>query len=89
MRAEYSTEAVNGCALFAVAPHPMMPRNPVFRRKSAAPIIARIQALKHAGWSTDRSDGDENAGMCKSSFEKLRYFRKWPTRSIAYTAPDK
>jgi hypothetical protein len=24
-------------------------------------------SLKHAGWSTDRSDGDENAGMCKSS----------------------
>jgi hypothetical protein len=34
------------------------------------------------------SEGDESAGPGSSRFEKLRYFRNWPTMGIAYAAPD-
>jgi hypothetical protein len=34
------------------------------------------------------SEGDESAGEGRSRFEKLRYFRNWPTMGIAYAAPD-
>jgi hypothetical protein len=53
-----------------------------------AEIIAPIQAYSTADWSANLSDGDESAGPGKSRFEKLRYFKNWPTMGIAYAAPD-
>ncbi|MEH2622116.1 hypothetical protein V1292_000171 [Bradyrhizobium sp. AZCC 1719] len=62
------------------------PKNP--KTTGGAEIIAPIQAYSTPGWSSNLSDGDESAGTGKSRFEKLRYFRNWPTMGIAYAAPD-
>ena len=62
------------------------PRNP--KTTGSAEIIAPIQAYSTPDWSTNLSDGDKSAGMGKSRFEKLRYFKNWPTMGIAYAAPD-
>jgi hypothetical protein len=53
-----------------------------------AEIIAPIKAYSTPDWSKNLSDGDESLGLGKSRFEKLRYFRNWPTMGIAYAAPD-
>jgi hypothetical protein len=34
------------------------------------------------------ADGDTRAGEGRFHFEKLRFFRNWPTMGIAYAAPD-
>jgi Domain of unknown function (DUF5107) len=62
------------------------PKNP--KTTGGAEIIAPIQAYSTADWSTNLSDADNSAGMGKSRFEKLRYFKNWPTMGIAYAAPD-
>src|SRR5216683_1599899 len=62
------------------------PKNP--KTTGGAEIIAPIQAYSTPTWSTNLSDGDKSAGMGKSRFEKLRYFKNWPTMGIAYAAPD-
>ena len=62
------------------------PNNP--RTTGGAEIIAPIQAYSTPAWSANLSDGDESAGPGKSRFEKLRYFKNWPTMGIAYAAPD-
>jgi Domain of unknown function (DUF5107) len=62
------------------------PKNP--KATGGAEIIAPIQAYITPGWSANLSDGDESAGLGKSRFEKLRYFKNWPTMGIAYAAPD-
>ena len=46
------------------------------------------RGLQHAALSANLSDGDESAGAGRSRFEKLRYFKNWPTMGIAYAAPD-
>jgi len=53
-----------------------------------AEIIVPIQAYSTANWSTNLSGGDESLGPGRSRFEKLRYFKNWPTMGIAYAAPD-
>jgi hypothetical protein len=53
-----------------------------------AEIVAPIQAYQTPAWSKNLSEGDESAGPGKSRFEKLRYFKNWPTMGIAYAAPD-
>jgi hypothetical protein len=53
-----------------------------------AEIIAPISAYRTAAWSKNLSEGDASAGLGNSRFEKLRYFRNWPTAGIAYAAPD-
>jgi hypothetical protein len=53
-----------------------------------AEIIAPIAAYSTPRWSANIAEGDESAGLGKSRFEKLRYFRNWPTMGIAYAAPD-
>lgn len=55
---------------------------------SGAEIIAPIEAYTTPGWSKNLSDGDESLGAGRSRFEKLRWFRNWPTMGIAYAAPD-
>jgi hypothetical protein len=62
------------------------PKNP--RTTGGAEIIAPIQAYTTPRWSANLSDGDANVGPGNSRFEKLRYFKNWPTMGIAYAAPD-
>src|SRR3954452_4925236 len=62
------------------------PKNP--KTTGGAEIIAPIQAYSTPNWSANLSGGDESLGPGKSRFEKLRYFRNWPTMGIAYAAPD-
>jgi hypothetical protein len=62
------------------------PKNP--KTTGGAEIIAPIKAYSTPHWSANLSDGDESAGTGKSRFEKLRYFKNWPTMGIAYAAPD-
>jgi hypothetical protein len=58
------------------------------RATGGAEIIAPIQAYRTADWSANLSDGDKSVGKGESRFEKLRYFKNWPTMGIAYAAPD-
>jgi len=53
-----------------------------------AEIIAPIQAYSTPRWSANVADGDERLGPGQSRFDKLQYFRNWPTMGIAYAAPD-
>jgi hypothetical protein len=62
------------------------PNNP--KATGGAEIIAPIAAYSTPRWSANLAEGDESAGPGKSRFEKLRYFRNWPTMGIAYAAPD-
>jgi Domain of unknown function (DUF5107) len=62
------------------------PKDP--KTTGGAEIIAPIQAYRTPDWSAHLSDGDNSAGLGQSRFEKLRYFKNWPTMGIAYAAPD-
>jgi hypothetical protein len=62
------------------------PNNP--KTTGGAEIIAPIEAYSTPRWSANLSEGDESAGAGRSRFEKLRYFKNWPTMGIAYAAPD-
>jgi hypothetical protein len=62
------------------------PKNP--KTTGGAEIIAPIQAYSTPNWSANLSDGDQSLSPGRSRFEKLRYFKNWPTMGIAYAAPD-
>jgi hypothetical protein len=62
------------------------PKNP--KTTGGAEIIAPIQTYSTPHWSANLADGDKSMGLGKSRFEKLRYFKNWPTMGIAYAAPD-
>ncbi|XSC45271.1 DUF5107 domain-containing protein [Bradyrhizobium sp. RDT10] len=62
------------------------PNNP--KTTGGAEIIAPILAYSTPAWSANLSGGDESLGSGRSRFEKLRYFKNWPTMGIAYAAPD-
>src|SRR3977135_1317981 len=62
------------------------PKDP--KTTGGAEIIAPIQAYSTPHWSANIADGDKSLGRGQSRFEKLRYFRNWPTMGIAYAAPD-
>jgi hypothetical protein len=62
------------------------PKHP--RTTGAAEIIAPIAAYTTPHWSANLAEGDQSLGAGRSRFEKLRYFRNWPTMGIAYAAPD-
>ena len=62
------------------------PNNP--KATGGAEIIAPIEAYSTPRWSAGLADGDKSFGPGVSRFEKLRYFRNWPTPGIAYAAPD-
>jgi hypothetical protein len=53
-----------------------------------AEIIAPIETYTTPTWSANLSKGDTSAEPGKYRFEKLRYFKNWPTMGIAYAAPD-
>lgn len=71
------------CTTLAPGSDPNHPRT-----TGGAEIIAPIEAYRTPHWSTNLAQGDESAGGGNSRFEKLRYFRNWPTMGIAYAAPD-
>src|SRR5882724_3108327 len=71
------------CTTLAPGSDPNHPRT-----TGGAEIIAPIAAYRTPHWSTNLAQGDESAGGGNSGFEKLRYFRNWPTMGIAYAAPD-
>lgn len=54
----------------------------------SAEIIAPIEAYSTPAWSANLSKGDKSAGPGTYRFERLRYFKNWPTMGIAYAAPD-
>jgi Domain of unknown function (DUF5107) len=62
------------------------PKNP--RATGGAEIIAPIEAYSTPRWSASLADGDQHLAPGQSRFERLRYFRNWPTMGIAYAAPD-
>ena len=53
-----------------------------------AEIIAPVTAYVTPRWSANIAEADESAGEGKHRFDKLRWFRNWPTMGIAYAAPD-
>jgi hypothetical protein len=62
------------------------PNNP--KANGSAEIIAPIETYTTPAWSANIAEGDASAGAGKRRFEKLRYFKNWPTLGIAYAAPD-
>jgi hypothetical protein len=58
------------------------------RATAGAEIVGPVAAYSTPHWSANLSEGDASAGEGKFRFEKLRYFRNWPTAGIAYAAPD-
>lgn len=71
------------CTTLAPGSDPKIPK-----ATGGAEIIAPIEAYSTPGWSANLSAGDKRLGNGASRFEKLRYFRNWPTMGIAYAAPD-
>lgn len=58
------------------------------RTTGGAEIIAPVEAYSTPRWSANLAAGDARAGEGRFRFEKLRWFRSWPTMGIAYAAPD-
>jgi len=71
------------CTTLAPGSDPEHPRT-----TGGAEIIAPIEAYRTPHWSANLAQGDESLSAGKRRFEKLRYFRNWPTMGIAYAAPD-
>jgi hypothetical protein len=55
---------------------------------SGAEIVAPVTAYVTPRWSANIAEADESAGEGRYRFDKLRFFRNWPTAGIAYAAPD-
>jgi hypothetical protein len=55
---------------------------------TGAEIIAPVATYMTPTWSANLAAGDESAGEGRYRFQKLRYFKNWPTMGIAYAAPD-
>ena len=53
-----------------------------------AGIVAQVTAYVTPRWSANIAEADESAGEGKHWFDRLRWFRNWPTMGIAYAAPD-
>ena len=71
------------CATLAPGSDPGNPKT-----TGSAEIIAPIEAYTTPGWSANIAAADASAGEGRHRFEKLRFFRNWPTMGIAYAAPD-
>src|SRR6266702_2257645 len=71
------------CTTLAPGSNPESPKT-----TGGAEIIAPIQAYSTPQWSANLADGDQSLAPGRSRFEKLRYFKNWPTMVIAYAAPD-
>jgi hypothetical protein len=62
------------------------PDNPM--TTAGAEIIAPIERYTIPHWSANLAEGDQRAGAGQRHFNKLRWFKNWPTMGIAYAAPD-
>jgi hypothetical protein len=71
------------CTTLAPGSDPQHPR-----ATAGAEIIAPVAAYVTPHWSANIADADEDLGEGKHRFEKLRWFKNWPTLGIAYAAPD-
>lgn len=71
------------CTTLAPGSDPNHPRT-----TGGAEIIAPIKTYSTPHWSANLSEGDTRAGEGRFHFEKLRFFRNWPSMGIAYAAPD-
>src|SRR5579871_3579737 len=71
------------CTTLAPGSDPQHPK-----ATGGAEIVAPVAAYTTPGWSANIAAADPSAGSGQSRFEKLRYFRNWPTMGIAYAAPD-
>jgi hypothetical protein len=58
------------------------------RATAGAEIVAPVAAYTTPGWSANIAAADASAGPGAHRFEKLRFFRNWPSMGIAYAAPD-
>ena len=71
------------CATLAPGSDPNHPKT-----TGAAEIIAPIETYTTPSWSANIAAADTGVGAGQHRFEKLRYFRNWPSMGIAYAAPD-
>jgi hypothetical protein len=71
------------CTTFAPGSDPNHPM-----ATGGAEIVGPIAAYSTPSWSKKLAEGDESLGPGQSRFDKLRYFKNWPTLGIAYAAPD-
>jgi uncharacterized protein DUF5107 len=62
------------------------PKNP--RTDGAAEIVAPVVAYFTPRWSANIAEQDVSLEGKRYRFEKLRYFKNWPSMGIAYAAPD-
>jgi hypothetical protein len=53
-----------------------------------AEIVASVAAYVTPRWSANIAAGDESMGEGRHHFDRLRWFKNWPTAGIAYAAPD-
>ncbi|QOZ25528.1 hypothetical protein XH93_19405 [Bradyrhizobium sp. CCBAU 51753] len=58
------------------------------RTTAGAEIIAPVAAYVTPAWSANIAAGDVPAGAGGYRFERLRWFKNWPSMGIAYAAPD-
>jgi Domain of unknown function (DUF5107) len=70
------------CTTLAPGSDPTHPRT-----TGGAEIIAPVEVYTTPRYWAHLADGDERMGA-GSRFEKLRFFKNWPTMGIAYAAPD-
>jgi hypothetical protein len=62
------------------------PQHPI--ATGGAEFVAPVAAYVTPRWSAAIAEADENLGEDRHRFEKLRWFKNWPTLGIAYAAPD-
>jgi len=53
-----------------------------------AEIVAPVSAYITPRWSANIAEGDEALGEGRHRFDRLLWFKNWPTLGIAYAAPD-
>src|ERR1700719_3149088 len=70
------------CTTLAPGSDPQHPK-----ATDGAEIIAPLAAYSTPRWYTELAKVDETTGEGWHRFEKLRYFKNWPTLGIAYAAP--
>jgi uncharacterized protein DUF5107 len=58
------------------------------RATGGAEIVGPVAAYFTPSWSKNLAEGDERLGPGQSRFNKLRWFKNWPSMGIAYAAPD-
>jgi len=62
------------------------PQHP--KATGGAEIVAPVAAYVTPRWSENIAENDESLGEDRHRFDRLRWFKDWPTPGIAYAAPD-